>query len=514
MKKKLIFSLFVFILASMCLWSQMAIGRFNVVPLQEITDPFNIGVVAFHKNEIQSVHYSISDGVVTTNESSSDFTINPRTGIQEFWITLDPALYADGPLTVTATVVPYNVNSENHRVLTIKLYNSRSQSPLIRYVSGSRGNDSSDGTLNEPFRTIPQAVYSLKGFAGGKIYIIDEGSYTVDNFNKPEIPTDNSKWITIEALPGLSRDNVIITRSTRDFMRIHTLKMHWKNVSFDISRFSRFVGEAFWFDESRFYNPDGWLASYDTAILPILRDTYYATDCLMEDSLYGFTYAKLIRNCRLYKISGDALQGSEFIMNTIVDTMDGTILDHHTDLFQVFGEFENGIIFNLDATNLTSTQGFFLEPTYHSTLGNPQYEMANCAFVNINIYHNPTLYKENPNFGGPPYSQLMSQFNHILFKNLVMPGQQFMIRNDIDDNNQKWMATDIIFENTVFHYMAYYRFLDKGIPEGIILINEQSGEENYTGPPSDFVPGMNWSTIVPNPSVPSNAKPPRRLKFL
>lgn len=481
------------------------IAHFDVVPRQVITGSFELGVVAFHKDGIDRVDFRIGDGENSLSLSSDQFTLNPRTNVEEYWVTLNPAGFNDGLITITANV--YAKGGAGQRELTINLYVDNSGTAFADpqyFVSPTTGNDENGGTRAAPFQTIQKALYSLKGEMGGRVILMEETTYLIGEFGKHSMPGNIDRWISIEADGGLNRDNVIISSTERQIIRFSTSHLAWSGVSFDMSKISQFYDAIHWFNNCRFYSPDGWLASYASHPQSFRMDgEYYATNSRVEEMLYGFTYGTLLRNCYLYKISGDALQGTLCVLNTTVDTIDGELLEHHSDIYQMFGAFENILIYNMDAININACQTFFLEPTYYSALGNPQHALSNAAFVNCTIYHEPTLYHGNPNAGGPPFSQMISIFNHVLFINVKLPGQQYIFRNDIIDNNQTWNATDIHFNNVELHYQSYNRYCNEsannyeGLPSGVSFQNVTSAAQDYTGMPAGYSAGDDFGRTLP-----------------
>src|SRR6185436_2472821 len=59
-----------------------AIARWDVVPYQTFDTTLNIGVVAFHINDIAKVAFSVNGGPWT---DVSQMTLNPETNVVEYW---------------------------------------------------------------------------------------------------------------------------------------------------------------------------------------------------------------------------------------------------------------------------------------------------------------------------------------------------------------------------------------------------------------------------------------------
>jgi hypothetical protein len=472
----------------------VAIARFNVVPYQDIDSSFNVGVVAFHKDGIERVDFVFTDGVDTITDSKTSMTLNTRTEVEEYWTEFDPAQFDDGEITITATAIP-NSDPSYKRDITISLFanaNGTYNDFETYYVKPSTGSDDDDnsGTLASPFATISRAFYALGRTANrGRIVLVEEGTYEFGELEKSDVSRNNEGWIIIEGDPSLDRDNIIIANPTLINLKPQIDKIKFRHMSFDFLFLGQFYGNfksensAYWFDDCKWYLSSGWATDLDIdenkgiSRSPV-RGNYYVTDSLAYDTIFAFIGAKIVRGSRLEQISGDCLQNSEFIVNTTLNNIDGTIQGHHTDVYQMWGAQDNVIMYKVSADNLNSTQAFFLEPTFQSPLGYPQYKMTNSAFVDCEII-NDTITNRNgtiANWGGPPWSQMVSQFNHILFKNLSLPYQRFYLRND-NTNNQAWHAENVIFENVELHWATYdqlcnaYSDAYTGPPEGVTITN-------------------------------------------
>jgi hypothetical protein len=89
----------------------------------------------------------------------------------------------------------------------------------------------------------------------------------------------------------------------------------------------------------------------------------------------------------------------------------------------MWGEADNLIVYEMNATGLAATQSFFLQPTFTDK---PE-TLSNSAFVNIYAQNVP-VYDGGENMGGPPWSQLGPTLEHVLFWDVTLPNQRLMIR--------------------------------------------------------------------------------------
>jgi hypothetical protein len=414
-------------------------------------------------------------------------TLNTRTNVEEYWTEFDPAQFNDGEITITASAIP-NSGPSYKRDITLSLFanaNGTYNNFETYYVKPSTGSDDNPGTPDSPFATISQGFYSLGTTANrGRIVLVEEGTYEFGHLNKNLVSENNTGWIIVEGDSSLDRDKIIIANSTLSYLRPQIDKIKFKHMSFDFAFLGQFYGNftsdssAYWFDDCKWYLSSGWAVEIPELSRSPVRGNYYVTDSLAYDTIFAFIGAKLVRGSRLEQISGDCLQNSEFIVNTTLNNIDGTILEHHTDVYQMWGAQDNVIMYKVTADNLNSTQAFFLEPTYRSTVGSPQHKMINSAFVDCEII-NDTIADSGgtiDNWGGPPWSQMVSQFDHILFKNLSLPYQRFFLRNDVT-NNQAWHAENVIFENVKLHWATYDQLCNAssddytGPPEGVTITN-------------------------------------------
>jgi len=453
-----------------------AIARWDVVPYQEFNSVFEIGVVAFHMIGIDRVEFSAEGGPWT---SVTEMTLNPRTGVNEYWAVLDAADCSDGPVEVRA--IAYPEVGQPRLLDSLYLYANAggTLTTLIIYVSHD-GNDSNPGTLQSPMRTITYAIDKFGktpcetyNECTGRIILLNEGIYELRaSQQRAAFKFHNQRYITVEPAAGLNRDNVIIGFPTRQVSRPYVDKLHFKNLSFDFSTISQYYGgEAIWFDNCRWFESEGWTASYpDTRLKPV-RANFYATDSLAEDMLYGFTWAQLVRNSTTRKISGDAYQGSMMILNCQAINVDGTVRSHHSDIYQIIGHHQNVIVYGLDTENITWTQCMFLD----------HYQSSHTDYAFVDIYFD--CFDEN---GGPPLTQFNAPHNHVILRNVRWPGQRMIFRTDFDPPKQ-FTANNVIFENCELYPTDYDRYVDPGTdrPEGVTFRNcYPAGETPDDTPPT------------------------------
>lgn len=426
-----------------------AIARWDVVPHQTFTDTFNVGVVAFHMNGIDRVEFSLNGGDWTAVRQMS---LNPETDVYEYWATLNAATLPDGPVEVRAVAYP---KVGVPRVLESLQLNANGKATLSRptfYVKPSTGADSNPGTSDLPFDTLARALRGTPD--GAMIVLVEPGRYNPDRFSEGgHTNVNNSRWITVRAADGLSADQVVVARDgVRGSIRPRVAKLQWEGVTFDYDEIAQYYpegGHNVWFDRSRWITPSGWTGQQGSpqpvrALAQIGGS--YVTDSVAEDMLYGFVDQSLVRNSQMLRISGDALQNSRMVLNVLADTVGGSGIAHHADLLQYFGNFENVIVYGLDAKRIAS-QNFFFDWN--------QTSFKDCAYVDISIEN---LQSEA---NKPPYSQMYSHQTHVLFERVRNLGQHWLFRDSETNLAQRYTPINVVYRNSDIQLL--------NTPQGVIF---------------------------------------------
>lgn len=433
------------------------IARWNVVPDQTISGDFEVGIVAFHMNGVERVDFWLEGGPRT---SIRTMQTNPRTGVREYVVRIsgdDVNLESDEPIELRAVAYP-EVAGTPRLLPSLNLYvnNGGGYSGPTLYVS-STGNDSSgNGSRNRPLRTIQRALNIVSNnvplFEETEIVILRAGRYDID---QPSRVILNERWLTIRGDESLSRDDVVIASgSSSDLVRPNTRRLRFSNLTLDFGDMYQMYKEdphAHWYDGCVWTYGQGWTYVPPSSIMPVRNVNYgglYVTDCESRDSIYAFVNANLVRNSHAYRISGDVFQNSLMVVNSSVSMVDGTVLPHHSDLLQYFGNFENLIVYNVNASFVTETQNIFLDHNNSS--------FTNCAFVNVAVQNTLT---------DPPFSQLNSAHDHVLFQHVTNPGQRFVMRDDFE-GNRKFTAKNVFFRNCVVERLQAADYFGP-IPEGV-----------------------------------------------
>ena len=453
------------------------IGRWDEVPFQTVTGPFEIGLLAFHMNGVDRVEISLDNGPWTTVEAMQ---FNPRTGVPEYVVTIPEDLgeaASDGIIELRAIAYPSQAGQP--RVLEpffLYVDSGESTSGDKVYVAASGDPNTGDGTALKPYATIQKAlnkVYlEMNRFDGGEIVITEAGRYDIDS---PAFSVENGRWITLRPADGLDRDEVIIAAgSGTDIIRPKVRWLKFEGLSVDFSDSWQMYKEdthKHWYDNCRWFSGEGWEYTPPQSITPVRNHGYpglYITDSVAYDTLYGFVTCNLVRNCHVEKISGDAYQNSLMVVRSTAHNLDSTVNSHHTDLLQYFGHFEDIIVYYVSASHVVSCQNFFLDHYLSS--------FTNCAFVNVAVQ----------NFeSDPPFSQLNSAHDHVLFYHISNPGQRFGLRDDMA-GEKKFTARNVVFRNSIVERIQAADYFGP-IPEGVTIdhchfnYNDPIGENPTAG---------------------------------
>jgi hypothetical protein len=390
-----------------------AIARWDVVPFQTFNGTFEIGVVAFHMNGINRVDFAVDGGPWV---SVYEMTLNPRTGVWEYWVSLDASRHNDGPVEVRAIVWPTvgeprvlagpddaSIASKNgnHSLFLNTNWRSSLSSEVV-WCSPSGSDSTGDGTRGNPFKSISVAAASRNPADGLTIYL-EPGSYSYGPEAYPRAVA-TMRAVTIEPGPGIDRDQVILNASAPGgvsrgikLLRLHNLRIEGR---------PGLVGDYVWIDGC--YVTGERTANY-SLISPAWAKKYYVTDTFVTQSRNALRSADFNRNVHCGVISGSPFGGAAFTVNCRVDEYDNSGTNFHGDVFHWFpvnNTTENIIVYGVHAPGFNS-QGIFAEVHTGNTLNN-------VAIVNTFIA------KGEINSGG---SWWETNTNHLLLWHVGLPDQ-------------------------------------------------------------------------------------------
>lgn len=349
---------------------------------------------------------------------------NDRTGVWEFYTTIDPASLDDGPLEVYA--FPYvagaaldDQNDESLRQWIgqpLPLYaNAKGTlkfNPPV-WADCDKGDDASgDGTEAKPVKTIAAAL--KKAGDGGTVYLKAGKGYSAQALGGGK---KRQYWTTIAAAPGVARDDVEIGPG-----RPGCDKLKFKGVTLYTDppdrKFNTILagenGETMvWLDDCKMYNKKGRWAGGGNAF----GNKYeaYVTGGLTTEMDNG-PGAVLLRNHKIHKITSDALTSARTAINVEVRDIDPGKTGAHPDWHQSYtggdDKYKTCIIYNCSGFDCKS-QGFF------------GHNLKDSAFVNC-------IFQRPPGIGASQYSGHMV---HVLWIYCTVPTQSWLWRGTLHGEN-------------------------------------------------------------------------------
>lgn len=386
----------------------LPIARWNLVPYQEVTSSLAIGVVAFHKDGINRVEFRVNNGNLKTVKKA---LYNPISRTVEYWFSLNADRFSDGLQMVTARVVPIVGQARDLPPLPIFTNKNGSYLNRVIYVSSQIGNDNSAGTASLPFRTIDKAISSIQaaqnGVAdGAKIYLLP-GDYS---FGSNLQVNTQSRWLTLEAAPGVSSDQVRITSGSS--LGFNTKLIKLSKLTIKPSTGGSILNtddpkeDHLWISGSKMVGPGRtvfgkWLPYGSATATREIQTTWTSvsiTDSTIGNSMNGPDGISYLRNVIVDNIGSDAFSNTLMIVHSVAKNIDhrGTVNPYqpgdtfHPDVYQFYGVGENVILYNVKATENVRGQGLFA--------GN-NVPVRNVAFVNCQVNNQPDADQGSENWG-------------------------------------------------------------------------------------------------------------------
>jgi hypothetical protein len=374
------------------------IAHWDVVPFQTFGGDLEIGVVAFHRNGIDRVEFSAEGGPWT---AVTDMTLNPRTGVVEYWAVLRAADLPDGPVKVRAIAYPkfagvprlvsfnFTFNGGGDMPFLLLWANAAGSLPgQVRYVSAAQGNDANDGlTAVTPYQDIEHAAEQIEAAqggnaSGGTIYLLPQDDWVMPSLNG--ILADR-RWLTIAAAPGVAAHDVVFSTVDDKGLSDGLLRVANLTVRGPDSEFGG-QGGALWFDRVTSLGTSAELDGGGFAAATWSKAYgLYATDSFFSHLTQPMVKTTLIRNVRLHDIGVDLFREPRAVINV-------TSTHHGYGPFESHGDFvqwylpdtplaENFIFYNVSSYGgHQDVQGI-----YHDGAGGDAPVFNNVAFVNVHI---------------------------------------------------------------------------------------------------------------------------------
>ena len=397
--------------------STKVIGNWDVVPGQVFDGSFGVGVVAFHEYGVDVV-FTVNGAPVATVENPS---YNARTGVWEYWVELDAADYADGSITVGATIEPDCPDHLSRQLEDLQLYANAGGSLSTgseKWVDCTNGSDQSgDGSESSPYATIEKGVVEVA--TGGTVRLAAGSCYTM---TKLYASANHDRWTTVEPAPGVTRDQVqIVGSGPNSDGRFGENNIRWKDVQIykDVAPGHSTImylesGHRVWFDGAELYDANG---QWNGGSVIGGNNPYrvYSTDGVLRDvenvtGVCGFCRGLDVRN-----IGSDIFRAASNIMaiNTTIKGIDIGTTSAHPDLFQLYapgGNVENIVIYNTKVTDM-GAQGIF----------GGEGTLRDVAFVNLLMEKDPA--------SSALMSQISGDWGHVLLWHVTTVDSTFWLRD-------------------------------------------------------------------------------------
>jgi fibronectin type 3 domain-containing protein len=405
-------------------YTATAIARWDVVPYQTFAGSINVGVVAFDVAGIDHVAFSVNGGPWS---NVSAMTLNPQTGVVEYWATLRAADLADGPVEVRAIAYPTagvprvlggaNLDSgHDSLVLYANAHGTLNTAPI--YVSPTGSDSSGDGTPAHPYRSMLQA--SLMAPPGATVYL-QAGRYTMDE-RYTGFRDSGGRWLTFTTAPGVAQSDVTIVVQNTD---MRASKTRFQNVLLDFTMGVVLNAGGVWLDHVDAFG--SLTEQYTGMLLTFIQSgdagPIYVTDSKIHDMqctpLMGPTLA---RNIEVYNIYGHGVNDPGLLLNsTIHDVTAGNDPTGHIDgLFWYSPNVDvDDIVYGLTMTNIGGLSIF-------SDNG-----LSNLAIVNLTSTAIGDCVGGACQFGKGIGTNI---FDHLVFDNVHLTNQKFYFIDDSANN--------------------------------------------------------------------------------
>lgn len=414
-----------------------AIARWDVVPFQTVEGQFTVGVVAFHINGIDKVSFSAEGGDWV---DVTEMTLNPRTNVHEYWVTLDADDFDDGLAEIRAVVYPRmagmprvlggeitgdTTKNGEHSMFVSMNAGGTLPSP-IRYVSGDGSDETGDGSRENPFRTPYFAMQDIQRDAGtnvtdacdGAMIYCLPGEYVWGPAASP-YPRTLNRWATVTPAPGVGRDEVVFSELGPNGFGTRLIAARGFNTADTMMFRSSGSPKFLWVDDVDIQGPGR--ANGGSPLMGNLWTGMWVTNTSIRDVQDAVKFATLARDVDVARISADAFSMSRLVVNSVLDDVNGEGTSNHPDVFQFFGnnDVDNIIIYGVRAINIKA-QGIFAR--------GPE-RVDNVAFVNLLMERAHDL---EP--GGRASQWMDVATNHLLILGTTMPNYTFAWRTSALEN--------------------------------------------------------------------------------
>lgn len=278
---------------------------------------------------------------------------------------------------------------------------------------------------------------------GKRLILLPAGRWELgaDDGLKHGGPGEGEK-VTIKAMPGVAREDVVLYNTEWRTWRPHC-SITYEGVSIDWANVNRFYYgvEGFrncvWFDSRPYDEP-----APEHRKTPV-RGGYWFEDGLARDMLYGAVGADRVERSRFENIYGDVFQGSLIVRDCVVDGVDGSLLQHHSDTFQMYEPadhilWENITIRNIDAA-VFMIQTFALPYPEDAEPFDERVTISNMTIRNVRVEG-----------GGSSNSQIHAGWlDNVVIDGLHMPDQVLRLRTG--HHGKPSGFRNVVIKNSTLH---------------------------------------------------------------
>lgn len=422
------------------------IARWDVVPHQRIDrgETFNCGVIAFSKNGISHITFSVGGG----RREVASIRMNDRTGVHEYWTPIAADDFAeDGPVEIEATA---HGNDGGRRSLDpLRLVvNPRGTLPRPEaWVDAERGDDKG-GEVSKPrrpFRTIGRAMDSIRLWmkahghgdrADGGLIRLRPGNHAMSNGGIWREIRTVDEWVTITRDTDGTRADTVIDRYG-GVLQTHLLKLEGVTVRSSgenehvLRGTPKYKGMNVWVHDCSLHGAGRNLRGSH----PIHHGgfTTWTTDSYLTDLTSAVGGDPLARGLRIERISDDVSRHCPLLVNCVARDVDPGMTYAHSDTWQTWfpDHPNNTIVYNVRVTD-AHYQGIMCRT------GKVDAPVAkDVAFVNCLIELRPPIRPPHRGAsGGSGRSLWMRSVDHLLMWHCSFLGQSFNFYDD-KAGNQK-----------------------------------------------------------------------------
>lgn len=310
------------------------IARWNCVPFQDVSGPFEVGLLAYHMSGVEEVLIA-ADGDQSGWLTLSTLGNNSRTGTYEYFGTLQvsdlntstqnsmrelraiispragqPRVLQRKFLSTNSYISEFPETDPHYPEQSLEFWyntNTSSVSAVDVFVgpTGFTTSDLGDGTTSAaPLSSVPHAISSLFSTGnlsptGKGVINLLAGSHSIGNVPISYIGVtsaveyvSNNRWLTIRGAVNLATSDVLVSLGA-GYTTLRSHKLELKQLSFSGTMTETTVGsKVLWLNNVLLSSLSGagttWHEGYANT---------YATDCDIQRNMIGFSKGHVVRAC-------------------------------------------------------------------------------------------------------------------------------------------------------------------------------------------------------------------------